>query len=145
MGEGPGRGTTLNVPVPPGTTGDVLLQAVEELIVPAVEAHRPGWLLLSAGFDGHRDDPLCDLSWSAGDFALVVERLVATVPKGRVIAFLEGGYDLDALARSALATVSVLAGQPEVLEAATGGARGRDALERAAGERHRALEAARQG
>jgi acetoin utilization deacetylase AcuC-like enzyme len=145
VGEGPGRGTTLNVPVPPGTTGDVLLQAVEELIVPAVEAHRPGWLLLSAGFDGHRDDPLCDLSWSAGDFALVVERLVATVPKGRVIAFLEGGYDLDALARSALATVSVLAGQPEVLEAATGGARGRDALERAAGERHRALEAARQG
>jgi len=140
VGEGAGLGTTLNVPIPPGTTGDVLVKAVDELVVPAVVAHRPDWLLLSAGFDGHRDDPLCDLAWSAGDFAAVVERLVPLVARGRVVAFLEGGYDLDALARSALATVSVLSGRPEVLEPPTNGARGLDALDRAVLERRRVLE-----
>ena len=65
---------------------------------------------MSAGFDGHRADPLTDLGLTAGDFALLTARARSFVPAGRCIAMLEGGYDLDALAACATATLGALAG-----------------------------------
>ena len=70
-GSGAGAGTTLNLPMPPGATGDVYLQAFDEVIAPVVERFAPTWLLISAGFDAHRDDPLTELGLTAGDFPLL--------------------------------------------------------------------------
>jgi acetoin utilization deacetylase AcuC-like enzyme len=96
-GSGRGSGTTINVPLPPGTTGEAYLQAFDEIIVPAAEKFAPTWLIVSAGFDAHRRDPLTQMGLSAGDYPLMMQRILPLVPAGRVIAMLEGGYDLDAL------------------------------------------------
>jgi acetoin utilization deacetylase AcuC-like enzyme len=110
VGRDDGVGTTCNLPLPPGATGDVYLAALDEVIVPLVERFDPHWLLLSAGFDGHRADPLTGLALSAGDFGLITGRLAPVVPTGRRIAFLEGGYDLEALTRSVATTLPSLVG-----------------------------------
>src|SRR6476619_6134449 len=85
-GAGAGAGTTVNLPFPPGTTGDAYRMAVDELIVPLAEMWRPTWVLLSAGFDAHRADPLTHMGLTAGAFADLTERLAALVPAGRRIA-----------------------------------------------------------
>jgi acetoin utilization deacetylase AcuC-like enzyme len=108
VGEGAGTGTTVNFPFPSGTTGNVYRRAVDEVVVPAAEAFDPTWLLVSAGFDAHRRDPLTDLGLSAADFADLTGALVALVPRGRRLMFLEGGYDLEGLTRSVGATLSAL-------------------------------------
>jgi acetoin utilization deacetylase AcuC-like enzyme len=110
VGTGDGLGRTMNFPMPPGATGDVYLRAFDEVIAPLVERFAPTWLLISAGFDAHRADPLTELGLTAGDFALLTTRARAMVPPGRVIAMLEGGYDLDALTSCASATLAALAG-----------------------------------
>jgi acetoin utilization deacetylase AcuC-like enzyme len=132
VGEGPGAGTNLNIPVPPGTTGDAYRAAVDDVIVPLAEWFRPTWVLVSAGFDGHRADPLANLALSAGDFADLAERILALAPPGRRMAFLEGGYDLGALAASAGACVAAMAGVAYRPEAATSGPIGRQSVEAAA-------------
>ena len=95
----------MNVPLPPGATGDVYLQAFDEVIAPVVERFAPTWLLISAGFDAHRDDPLTELGLTAGDFPLLTARALQLVPPGRCVAMLEGGYDLDALSACAAAVL----------------------------------------
>ena len=100
IGEGDGAGTTLNFPFPAGTTGDVYRAAIDEVVRPLAERWGPTWLLLSAGFDAHRRDPLTGLGLTAGDFADLTRELQAFVPTGRCVVFLEGGYDLEALAAS---------------------------------------------
>jgi acetoin utilization deacetylase AcuC-like enzyme len=107
-GAGPGLGATLNFPFPAGTTGDVYRQAVDEVLVPEVAAFAPTWLLVSAGFDAHRRDPLTDLGLTAGDYADLTATLVELVPPGRRLLFLEGGYDLEALASCTGSVLSVL-------------------------------------
>ncbi len=103
-------GLTLNFPLPPGATGDVALTAVDEVVAPAVDRFGPTWVLVSAGFDAHRADPLADLAWSAGDYSALATRVLEFAPgAGRTVAFLEGGYDLDALRASTAATVSAFA------------------------------------
>ena len=109
-GEGNGRGTTVNLPVPAGTTGDVFRAAIDEVIAPLADAFQPTWLLLSAGFDAHRSDPLTDLGLTSGDYADLTAELLALVPAGRRLAFLEGGYDLAALRDSTAAALVALAG-----------------------------------
>jgi acetoin utilization deacetylase AcuC-like enzyme len=131
-GEGPGAGTTVNVPVPPGTTGDAFRAAVDDVVAPLAEQFRPTWVLASAGFDAHRADPLADLALSSGDFADLAQRVMALAPPGRRLAFLEGGYDLAALAASAGACVAAMAGVAYRPEPATSGATGRDSVETAA-------------
>ncbi len=100
-------GMTVNLPFPAGTTGDVFLQAYDTVVASAVDTFKPTWVLVSAGFDSHRDDPLGGLGLAAGDYALMVQRLAAFVP-GRIVMFLEGGYDLDATARSVGATAAAI-------------------------------------
>jgi acetoin utilization deacetylase AcuC-like enzyme len=127
-GEGEGTGLTLNVPLPAGATGDVYRTAVDELVLPAITRFAPTWLLLSAGFDAHRDDPLTALGLTSGDFADLTRVLLETVPPGRRMLFLEGGYDLDALGHSAAAALASALGVDHRPEPATSGGPGLDAV-----------------
>jgi acetoin utilization deacetylase AcuC-like enzyme len=112
-GTGAGAGTTLNFPLPAGATGDVYLAAVDEVVAPEVERFDPTWVLVSAGFDAHRDDPLTGLGLTAGDFADLTARIAAFAPRsGRLIAFLEGGYGLDGLRDSVAASLPALVDGP---------------------------------
>jgi acetoin utilization deacetylase AcuC-like enzyme len=131
QGAGAAVGSTVNLPFPPGTTGDAYLAAVDDVIVPLAEEWRPTWVLVSAGFDGHRADPLTHLGLTAGDFADLTDRITTLVPAGRRIAFLEGGYDLEALASSAGACVAGLAGLLWRPEPASGAGPGREVVDAA--------------
>ncbi len=120
-GEGAGLGFTVNVPLPGGTSGDAYREALDSVVTPVAERLAPDWVLVSAGFDAHLDDPLTDLGLSAGDFADLTRQTIALAPPGRRIVFLEGGYDLRALAASAGASVAAMAGADYRPEPATGG------------------------
>jgi acetoin utilization deacetylase AcuC-like enzyme len=109
-GAGPGAGTTCNFPLPAGATGDVYLRAFDEVIEPLATRFAPDWVLVSAGYDAHRADPLTGLALSAGDYGALAGRAAALVAPGRTIAFLEGGYDLAALRASVAATLPPLLG-----------------------------------
>jgi acetoin utilization deacetylase AcuC-like enzyme len=124
VGRGPGLGRTINVPMPAGAAGDAYRLAFDEVVLPAIARHAPAWILVSAGFDAHRADPLTDLGLSAGDFADFTASVRAAAPAGRLIAFLEGGYDLDGLESSVAAHVAGLAGEEQLPEARTAGAGG---------------------
>lgn len=104
-------GTVVNAPLPPGAGGAELRAAMSGIVLPAVEAFGPDLLMISAGFDAHRADPLAGLNLVEDDFAWVTRELVALAGRrcdGRVVSTLEGGYDLDALAESAAAHVTAL-------------------------------------
>ena len=105
-------GLTVNFPLPPGATGDVAMSAMDDVVAPLVDAFSPTWVLISAGFDAHRSDPLADLEWSAGDYRSLAARVLGFAPAaGRTVAFLEGGYDLPALRASTAATTRALVGE----------------------------------
>jgi acetoin utilization deacetylase AcuC-like enzyme len=129
-GTGEGWGSTLNIPLPAGATGDVYQAAWDVLVAPVVEQFGPTWLLLSAGFDAHRADPITDLGLAAGDYAALTETIAAVVPPGRRIAFLEGGYDLDALRAGTAAMVGSFVGLRHHPEPPTSGGPGRHVVER---------------
>jgi acetoin utilization deacetylase AcuC-like enzyme len=122
------RGTNLNVPLPPHATGDVVLSAFDDVLLPQAERFAPTWVLVSAGFDAHRADPIANLSLSAADFALLGERVAALVPRGRLALFLEGGYDLDALRSSAGAAAAAAIGVRHRPEATSSGGPGHDVV-----------------
>lgn len=137
------RGLTVNVPLPAGATGDVVRRALDEVAAPTIEAFGPTWVLISAGFDAHRADPLADLALSSGDFAGLARAVAAWSPRpGRVAVFLEGGYDLAALRSSVAATLGALTGVSAVpgMELPTGGGSGTEAVRAAAMARARALD-----
>ena len=101
----------LNVPLDPDTGGAEFRAVMEGRILPALDAFAPEMVLISAGFDAHKNDPLANLNWVEADFAWATERLCDLAEKhcdGRVVSTLEGGYDLDALAASCAAHVKVL-------------------------------------
>ncbi|MFO7590275.1 MAG: histone deacetylase [Acidimicrobiia bacterium] len=130
IGGGDARGTTCNVPLPAGATGDVYLRAFETVIGPAAEGFAPDWVLISAGFDAHRADPLTGLALSAGDYALLAGRAAALGPPGRTVVFLEGGYDLDAVRDCVAATLPVLVDEPSrAAERPTAGGPGGDVVD----------------
>jgi acetoin utilization deacetylase AcuC-like enzyme len=104
-GAGPGRGTTLNLPLRSGTGTTAYLEAFDRALA-AVEAFGPELIVGACGFDAHRDDPLGTLALESDDFGVLVARLRALcetlgIPEPALV--LEGGYDLDALAGSAAA------------------------------------------
>lgn len=101
------HGQFLNVPLREGTGGAAMRAAYEAQVFPRLEAWKPELLLISAGFDAHRADPLAGLQWEAEDFGWLTRRLRAFAG-GRVVSSLEGGYDLTALAQSVAAHVIAL-------------------------------------
>lgn len=105
-----GAGTTLNIPLPAGATGDIYLRAFDEIVAPVAERFAPTWVIVSAGFDAHRDDPLTDMGLAAGDYGPLTARVLALVPAGRRLVMLEGGYDLDALTSCSAEVMRQLAG-----------------------------------
>ena len=107
-GVGPGEGYTLNVPLPPGSDDGAVGAALVDVLGPHAEAFQPDLVLVSAGFDAHRDDPLGGLAVSDEGFAALCGAVLGMAPRCALI--LEGGYDIDALARSVRACVEVMAG-----------------------------------
>ena len=98
-----GVGNIVNVPLPPMATGVDLRRALGEVIGPALLEFQPQLLIISAGFDAHEDDPLASLRFTDDDYAWATRellRLADIACDGKVVSALEGGYDLDALARS---------------------------------------------
>ena len=119
-----GAGTSLNIPLPPGTTGDVYLRAFDEIVAPVAEGFAPTWVIVSAGFDAHRDDPLTDMGLAAGDYGPLTARALSVVPPGRRLVMLEGGYDLDALTSCSSEVMRQLAGVPGSTAQRAGGSAG---------------------
>lgn len=109
-----GVGNIVNVPLEQGADGAAFRAAYEEVILPALRAFDPDILLISAGFDGHADDPLAGLNLTEPDYVWLTKELMDVAQnacEGRIVSTLEGGYDLSALARSASAHVATLMGQ----------------------------------
>ncbi len=108
-------GTTINFPFPMGTAGEPYAWTMDSVVVPVLRQFAPDWVLVSAGYDAHRADPLAGIRLSSADYGRLGAALAAEAPTGRTIFYLEGGYDLDALRRSAAATLSGTA-RPQAIE-----------------------------
>jgi len=110
-GAGPAAGRIINCPLEPGSGIAAFEQHYRARLVPAARAFRPQLILVSAGYDAHRDDPLGRLALQSADFGRltrIVLDLADELCQGRVVITLEGGYDLPALAESVAATVREL-------------------------------------
>ncbi|WP_170364525.1 histone deacetylase family protein [Ruegeria arenilitoris] len=95
--------TIVNIPLAPGTGGAEMRAAYEAQAFPRLRAFRPELIVISAGFDAHQDDPLANLNWSTDDFAWITAQLCRIADElcgGRIVSTLEGGYDLNALAKA---------------------------------------------
>ena len=106
-----GAGNIFNATLPPGSDGALFRRVWGDRLLPAIDDFAPQLLLISAGFDGHRRDPLAELQLDAADFGWLSEALVALADRhcqGRVVSALEGGYDLDALAESSITHLRAL-------------------------------------
>ena len=113
-GAGDGEGLTVNLPVPPGTGNDGYEALVAHVVEPVAEAYSPGLILVSAGYDAHRADPLAECVVDEAGFAAMARRVGSAgrrlgVPVGVV---LEGGYDVGALASSVAATLTAIREEP---------------------------------
>ncbi len=113
-GEGEGQGFTVNLPVPPGAGDAEYTALIDETVVPLAHEYRPQLMLVSAGFDAHRDDPLADCQVTEAGFAAMTRSLceVADSVAAPLGCVLEGGYALEALGRSVAATMEALVETP---------------------------------
>jgi acetoin utilization deacetylase AcuC-like enzyme len=109
-GEGAGEGYVVNVPVPGGTGGDVYRSAFERIVAPVVAEFAPDWILVSAGYDAHEDDPLAEIRLRSADYRVMAATLSGILPVNRIVTFLEGGYHLPAISASVASTLRGLAG-----------------------------------
>lgn len=110
-GERGEHGTIVNAPLAPGDGGEAFRAAMTGRILPALEAFGPELVVVSAGFDAHRRDPLATLRLEAEDFGWISEQLLAVAARhagGRLVSVLEGGYDLEGLAVSASAHLKAM-------------------------------------
>ena len=106
-----GVGNICNAPLAPYAGSEEFRDAIEEIALPAIERFNPEFLLISAGFDAHRADPLAGLELETEDYTWITEQLCALADRlceGRIVSTLEGGYDLNALAESTAAHVMAL-------------------------------------
>ena len=103
--------TVVNAPLRPGDGGEQFREAVETSILPRLESFAPDLIIISAGFDAHMRDPLANLNFLEPDYAWVTRKLMEVADRcadGRVVSLLEGGYDLEGLAKSVAAHVTAL-------------------------------------
>ncbi len=116
-GSGAARGTTLNIPLPGGCGDAEYLQTFEQIVAPATRRFAPQLILVSAGYDAHRDDELSLMQVSVAGFAQmvkVIKGLADELCNGRLVVTLEGGYNLNALAASIKATFDILLGRSNI-------------------------------
>lgn len=107
------RGTIVNAPLSAGDAGEAFRDAMTSRILPAIDVFAPDLIIISAGFDAHRRDPLANINLVEADFAWATGKLMDVAEKhskGRLVSLLEGGYDLEGLARSVAAHVMMLSG-----------------------------------
>jgi acetoin utilization deacetylase AcuC-like enzyme len=111
QGEGEGEGYTINMPVPSGTGEDVFLALLAHVVAPVVRSYRPGLVIISAGYDAHRSDPLGSLRLETTSYELMAAHMAAVAEEvaAPLLVCLEGGYDHDALADSVAATLDGIA------------------------------------
>lgn len=110
-GSGKGRGTTLNVPMPPGSGDDEYISVFEDVLIPALQDFSPEFILISAGFDAHYLDPLAHIDITAEGFAKLTDIVLDVadeVASGNVVSTLEGGYSLEGISESVVAHVEHL-------------------------------------
>ena len=106
-----GVGNVVNAPLAPGAGGEAFRAAWSDLLLPALDAFAPALVLVSAGFDAHRLDPLADLQLVADDYAWLgtqVAQHAAAPSRGRIVSLLVGGYSLSALAECSVAWLAAL-------------------------------------
>jgi acetoin utilization deacetylase AcuC-like enzyme len=111
VGESGDHDTVVNAPLRPGDGGEAFRDAFEGRILPRLRDFRPELIIISAGFDAHMRDPLANLNLVEADFAWATKKIMDVADQcadGRVVSLLEGGYDLEALAKSAAAHVTTL-------------------------------------
>ena len=111
IGEGEGRGCTLNIPFAGGLGDAAYLRGVEDVIVRAIDDYQPQAILLSSGFDAHRRDPLGGMRVTEQAYGEITRRIVEAATRhsgGRVLSLLEGGYDMEGLAASVAEHVTAL-------------------------------------
>ena len=108
-------GRIINIPLAAGDGSQAFRKAWSEIILPELDSFKPGLLMISAGFDAHRDDPLAQINLDENDFRWITGELVKIAGRhcdGKIVSVLEGGYNLDALKASTAAHLSALAGIP---------------------------------
>jgi acetoin utilization deacetylase AcuC-like enzyme len=106
-----GVGNILNVPLSPGSGSEAFQRAFLDRVLPAVDSFAPDLIVISAGFDAHKNDPVAAINLTESDFAWATEALMELADRhceGRIVSLLEGGYDLEALAASVAAHVAAL-------------------------------------
>ncbi|XUX00274.1 MAG: histone deacetylase [Dehalogenimonas sp.] len=107
--------TKVNIPLPPGCGNSEYTSIYDEIVMPVVRRFKPELILVSAGYDAHRDDPLAGMKLTESGYAAIASRISTLADEfcgGRIVFCLEGGYNLHALARSVAATFMVLLGEP---------------------------------
>jgi acetoin utilization deacetylase AcuC-like enzyme len=117
VGYGEAGGTTVNIPLPAGCGDDEYQLVFEQIVVPVVKRFKPRLILVSAGYDGHRSDPLASMRLTTSGFTEVVgiiRGLAGELCSGRLLLCLEGGYNLEALSSSVEATFNVLLAEEDI-------------------------------
>lgn len=116
VGVGKGKGMTVNFPIPAGQTNGFYSSLLAGMVLPILASYEPGLILVSAGFDAHRDDPLAGMLLNEQGYARMavdLNRAAATICGGKILYVLEGGYNLKALAASVETTVAAGLDPPE--------------------------------
>ena len=122
-------GSTVNIPLPFGTAGDVYRTAWSGIVLKIVNDFDPEWVLISAGFDGHTRDPLAGMNLVSDDYGWMASQLAQSLPGCRTIFALEGGYDATALEESTAATLAGMSGRTEFSDPLESPGRSMEALE----------------
>jgi acetoin utilization deacetylase AcuC-like enzyme len=125
VGAGEGEGFTVNVPLPAGCGDEEYLRVFRDIVLPVAGKYRPDWVLVSAGFDPHRRDPLGGMNVTDAGFSAIADmlvRLAETHAGGRIALLLEGGYDLQALKNSVAGVLRSLRDRRPGDDPAAGGA-----------------------
>ena len=106
VGGGLGTGTSVNIPLPAGSAGDTYRDAFARIVLPVVDQFDPDWLLVSAGYDGHANDPLGGMGLRPDDYEAMAASLGMAMDRTNTVFLLEGGYSLRAITESVAATLS---------------------------------------
>jgi acetoin utilization deacetylase AcuC-like enzyme len=112
IGEGEGKGFKVNIPLPPHSNDEIYLKAMKEIVIPVVTQFRPEFIIISAGFDAHYADPIANMAMSSlgylQEFQMIMD-IASKVCDGRLLAVLEGGYNLEALSKTVAAIIMEMA------------------------------------